>query len=234
MCALMATHMAPCGMATLQFWHKKGSFMIERHFSRRQMLMGAGTLAVLGPTLIPTAVLAAAADDSGRLKLLRWDLVSVRDGVVIPGGTDVGRDAGTGDTISMTGSGQAEPHEREANGGGTFVHMDSSGNTRASGVFLVTGFRDLDHVSGSLVGVGLQDGVGELGETTGGILTLGVRLIPDSGSPHEGVMTVDCDLPGARFAIHEGITLSVAGTALHFTQDSGTTLFHVLEGASSE
>ena len=48
---------------------------------------------------------------------VRWDLVQIAQGVVLPGGTDAGRDAGTGDTILMTGSGDAEPAEGNAAGG---------------------------------------------------------------------------------------------------------------------
>jgi hypothetical protein len=194
--------------------------------------MGAGTLAALGPVMLPIA--ASAAESDARAKLLRWDLVAIRDGVVVPGGTDVGRDSATEDTVSLTGSGQAEPHEGEASGGGTFVHKDSLGNVRASGVYIVTGFRKWRDGQGSLIGVGVRDGIGELDEADSGILTLGVQLIPDSGSPHDGELTVNCNLPGTAFAVTEGIMLTVRGTSLDFTPHGGGTLFHVLEGGSSE
>lgn len=215
--------------------------VVAPQFSRRRMLIGAGTLAgssalaVLGTGLASTAVFAAEADDPGKVKLLRWDLITItKAGVVVGGGTDVAQDSATGDTVTLTGSGQAEPHEHEANGGGTFTHRDSQGNVRASGSYFVTGFRDFEDAGGSLVGSGLVDGIGELDETRGGILTMSVRLLPAGGKPHHGIMTVDCSIPGVTFPITEGITLSVADTPLKFVQKSGGTLFHLLQGGSSE
>lgn len=205
--------------------------MVEQHLSRRQVLIGASTLAVLGPAMLPAAALAAESEPS--VGLLRWDLVAIRDGVVIAGGTDVGLDAASGDTVRLTGSGQAEPHEKEARGGGTFVHAHASGKVRASGVYVVTGFRGFRNGGGTLVGVGLRDGIGELEETGSGILTVGVRLIPDSGSPHEGVLRVNCNLPGTAFPTKEGIELTVDGFPLDFKPHGGVTLFHLLGGGAS-
>jgi hypothetical protein len=49
-----------------------------------------------------------------------------------------------------------------------------------------------------------------------------------SGATAEGVLGVHCELPG-RATITEGITLTVDGTRLNFMQESGATLFHVLD-----
>lgn len=209
-----------------------GSTMVARTFSRRQVLIGTGALAVVGTGLAPTAAFAAEADAPGKVKLLRWDLISVTGGVAIAGGTDVSLDSATGDTISVTGSGQAEPHEHEANGGGSFTHRSSLGTIRAHGTYVVTGFISFRNGGGSLVGVGPIDGIGELKETRGGVLTMSVSLRPVGGSPHDGVLTVYCGLPGVTFPIEEGITLSVL--SFNFTQQHGITLFHVLQGGSSE
>jgi hypothetical protein len=205
--------------------------MADVRISRRQVLVGAGTLGLLGPALAPAAALAEEDGDGQRVKLLRWDLIAIRHGVVLAGGTDVSVDNGTGDTIELTGSGQAEPREDEgeANGGGTFVHHRATEVIR--GAYYVTGFNSWLDRGGSLAGLPLHDGVGELNETSGGNLSVNVKLVPDSGPPHDGVLTIFCHAPGASGPDDEGVTLSVNGTPFNFTQDPekhGVTLFHIL------
>ena len=198
--------------------------MATPRLTRRQVLIGAGAAGALG-ALAPTAALAV---DNGRGKLIRWDLVQVVQGVVLAGGTDDGQDSAIKDVVHLTGSGQAEPATREAAGGGTFVHQHSNGTAVAHGVYLVTGFNSFQNAGGSLAGAGLKDGIGEIGETTAGILSLNVHLVPSSGTSLDGVLTVNCNLPPGFPAIKEGITLSVG--PFHFTQHGGATLFHVLRG----
>ena len=48
---------------------------------------------------------------------VRWDLVLIQHGTALAGGADVAKHAATGDTFTLTGSGDAEPAEREAAGG---------------------------------------------------------------------------------------------------------------------
>ncbi len=201
--------------------------MATPRLTRRQVLIGAGAAGALG-ALAPTAALAG---DNGRGKLIRWDLVQVGPGgVVLAGGTDDGQDSATKDMVHLTGSGQAEPANREAAGGGTFVHQHRDGTAVAHGVYLVTGFKSFQNAGGSLAGTGLKDGIGEIQETTAGILSLNVHLVPSSGASLDGVLTVNCALPPVS-SIEEGITLSVG--PFHFTQHGGFTLFHVLRGDES-
>ena len=156
---------------------------------------------------------------------VRWDLVQIIQGTVLAGGTDVGRDGTTGDTISLTGSGDAEPAEGNAGGGGTFVHRRANGTEVAHGVYVVTGFLSWDPAGGTLEGTGLTDGVGHIEEESSGILTLVVRLFPSGGGHADAVFGVNCNLPGATESITEGITLAVGN--LRFVQNGGGTLFHV-------
>jgi hypothetical protein len=146
--------------------------------TRRQVLIGAGAAGVvasLGPT-------AAFADDEGKGKLVRWDLVQIVQGVVLAGGTDTGLDSTSGLVTRLTGSGQAEPARRQAAGGGTFVTLKSDGTELIHGVYAVTGFGAFHNAGGTLVGAGLTDGIGELEETTGGRLSLNVHLMATKGS----------------------------------------------------
>src|SRR2546430_4220379 len=84
-----------------------GGHMSQLPISRRRILTvgAAGTLGIL---LTPETALAK---NTKEVKLLRWDLILIDSGVVLPGGTNVARDARTGDTIDLTGSGQAEPKD---------------------------------------------------------------------------------------------------------------------------
>jgi len=170
---------------------------------------------------------------------VRWDLVKVVQGTVLAGGKDVGRDAASRDTITLTGSGEAEPGEKEAAGGGTFVHRHRASGRRSDhrgdereekdasegevhGIYVVTKFMDWQPDGGKLT---INDGIGQASEASSGILTLKVRLFPSGGGHQDGVLTVNCRLPDGRFDINEGITLAIDG--FYFVQDEGRTLFHV-------
>jgi hypothetical protein len=206
------------------------SKMGEVHISRRR-LVGAGAVGALGVLLAPEAVLADS-DNHKEVELLRWDLVQPTPAssvtVVVAGGTDVARDAATGDTVSLTGSGEARPHKGKATGGGTFVHQHSNGSEVGHGVYVVTGFKSFSNGGGSLAGIGLTDGIDDINKTTGGILTLGVHLTATSGQAADAVLEVHCELPGST-PTKEGVRLTVPAFHLDFVQQSGFTLFHVLE-----
>jgi hypothetical protein len=173
------------------------------------------------------APIGAFADDQGKGKLVRWDLVQIVHSVVLPGGIDTGLDSASGKLVRLSGSGQAEPARRQAAGGGTFVALNSDGTESAHGVYFVTSFDAFHNGGGTLVATGLTDGIGELEETTGGTLSLNVHLVPSSGPARDGVLTIHCVLPGSSPEI-EGITL-VTGPRT-FTQHGGATLFHVVRG----
>lgn len=173
---------------------------------------------------------------------VRWDLIQAVNGVAIPGGKDVATDATTKDTITLTGSGQVEPRELEAAGGGTFVHQHADGTVVAKGSYFVTGFVSWRPLAGGDFGkTGLVDGIGNgtgatpnEGEPSSGILTLDVRLVPDGTAPSagtNGVLSVHCHLPGTLVDTFEGVALDVGN--LHFTAAAnptadGITLFHRL------
>jgi hypothetical protein len=185
----------------------------------RRLLLIAG-LSLTGLAL-PGSVTTTLAD--GHEQQVRWDLVQIVQGTALAGGTDQGRDAATGDVVFLTGSGDFEPTEHEATGGGTFVHKHANGSEVAHGIYTVTQFRRWRPAGGSLP---VADGIGFSAEATAGILAVTVQLVPEGGNPVDGILRVHCALPGASFPIEEGIQLQV-GT-LQFTQDGGVTLFHRL------
>jgi len=187
---------------------------------RRILLIAA--LSVTGLTLQGSGTMVLA---DGREQQLRWDLVQILQGTVLAGGTDQARDAATGDVVFLTGSGDSEPREREATGGGTFVHQHADGTEVAHGVYLVTEFRRWRPAGGSLPPV-VVDGIGFNAETIAGILTLTVHLVPEGGDPVDGTLEINCDLPGDTFQIEEGVSLDLG--PFHFVQDGGATLFYRL------
>ncbi len=197
--------------------------MSELRISRRGVL-GAGAAGTLGVLLAPQAVFAG---DTTNVELLRWDLVDPSLGVVTTGGTNVARDAATGDTIALTGSGQSEPDEGRAAGGGTFRHTHADGSEVAHGKYFVTGLNSFQNAGGTLAGLGLTDGIGDINQTAAGILSVNVRLVPASGGSLDAVLEVHCNLPGSNQVITEGVRLSAG--PFHFVQDSGFTLFQILE-----
>jgi hypothetical protein len=191
----------------------------------RRRLVGVGAVSALGVLLTPEAVLADG-ENGDNVELLRWDLVQIVQGTVLAGGSDVGRDAVTGDTITLTGSGEARPGKGKATGGGTFLHTHANGTKVADGVYVVTGFDSFVNGGGSLVGTGRTDGIDALNKTTGGLLKLKVHLTASSGLMADGMLEVHCNLPGSKPET-EGIRFSVL--TFKFVQNAGFTLFHVLD-----
>ena len=204
-------------------------------------LLAAGLVIATG--LVATASSKTTSDPStgsGAHSFIRWDLPQFVGNVVLAGGTDVSTDAKTGDTIELTGSGQTEPAEEEAAGGGTFVHMSKSGEVRAQGAYQVIDFISWKRLSGgSLSGTGLIDAIGNgtgahpnEREETSGVLKLRVRFIPVvSGTPQpgvNGVLIINCHLPGTAVFVQEGVQVKIPSFDLNFKETSGFTLFHAL------
>src|SRR5207247_10747028 len=75
---------------------------------------------------------------------VRWDFIQLGGAgattTALPGGTDVGLDATTGDTVELTGSGIVKPDSGDVTGGGPFVHKNSAGTVLAHGFYVATGF----------------------------------------------------------------------------------------------
>ncbi|HYY33955.1 MAG TPA: hypothetical protein VE693_10320 [Gaiellaceae bacterium] len=165
---------------------------------------------------------------------VRWDLLVISNGVAVAGGTDVATDA-AGDTLSLTGSGTVEPNESEAAGGGTWAFHGSDGETD-QGVYYVTRFLSWQRLAGgNFAATGLIDGIGNgpgssrnENEPTSGILRLRIHFIADSGEEVNGILRVNCHLPGTFVDVPEGIRIRIPTFDLVFEPTSGVTLFHRL------
>lgn len=191
----------------------------------RPRLASLGVGLALG-VLVATTGAAGQSAQQGQ-SIVRWDLQQILQGTAIAGGSDQATDAATGDVVTLTGSGQANlgQHPRAA-GGGTFVHTRTDGHGTqvvARGIYVVTGFVSWRPDTGTLPA---EDGIGFKEQASSGIMILNVRLMPEGGSPVEGVLEIYCELPGATFVPFEGIVLKVA--SFDFRASGGVTLFHVL------
>ena len=157
---------------------------------------------------------------------VRWDLVQIQQGTALVGGADVAKDATTGDTFTLSGSGEAKPAGGEAAGGGTIVHHSAATNVDTTGVYLVTGLIDWQPGGGHLGQI--VDGIGHASEASAGVLQMAIRIFGSTGFVIDGTLTVNCLLPEATIDITEGIELSVLGTPfINMRPDGGATLCHV-------
>jgi hypothetical protein len=202
--------------------------MRDLRVSRRKILT-AGAVGALGALLDPAAVLAK---ESEEVELLRWDLVRIVQGTVLDGGSVMGKDDGpTGDTVTLTGSGEARPERRTAAGGGTFVHKHANGSEVAHGVYVVTGFNSFIDGHGTLP-ASLTDGIGHAKQADSGKLSLKVKAhAAGIAASIDATLTVECGLPGDTSGAVEGIKLDVPALNLHFHQvpEGGVTVFHILQ-----
>jgi hypothetical protein len=171
---------------------------------------------------------------------VRWDLPQFQANYVIAGGEDVSTDEATGDTLTVTGTGQAEPAEHEAAGGGTFVHRHADGSFAAKGIYRVIGFVSWTPLSGgTFAGTGLVDAIGNgtgavpnESEEGSGILVLRVQFVRlRNGEPVgsvNGRLRINCHLPGTTVFVPEGVVVRIPSFDLVFRPTSGVTLFHLL------
>jgi hypothetical protein len=157
---------------------------------------------------------------------VRWDLVQIQQGTALVGGAAVAKDATTGDTFILTGSGEAKPAEGEAAGGGTIIHHFAATNVETTGVYLVTGFIDWQPGGGHLGQI--VDGIGHASEASAGVLQMAIRIFGSTGFVIDATLTVNCLLPEATIDVTEGIELSVLGTPfVNMQPDGGATFCHV-------
>ena len=200
--------------------------MSEPLISRRR-LVGAGAVGALGVLLAPGAVLADG-ESGEEVEPLRWDLIQIVQGVVLAGGTDVAKDTASGDKISLTGSGEVRPKSHKATRGRHICAQTHERLRSRSGCVFGDRLQQLREWRWQPCRDRLDDGIDVLNRTTGGVLKLTVHVTSSTGMQADGVLEVDCHLPGGR-DVPEGVRLSVPKFNLNFVPDSGFTLFHVLD-----
>lgn len=202
---------------------------LKKNGRKLRSIIGLTVVLILGLSVMAPEV-AQGGGGLGHPKV-SWDFIQFGGTgstmTALPGGTDIGRDASTGDTVELTGSGIVVPFRGDVTGGGTFVHKLASGSVFARGFYVLTGFVSWERRPGTFPLP--NDGVGHLADASAGVLAVNVRVFPDGGSPLDGVLTIFCHFPTTPGPNDEGFTLDVA--TFHFTQlpppAAGFTLFHV-------
>ncbi len=165
---------------------------------------------------------------------VRFDVVQFANAgpegtAILAGGSALAEDDATGDTVTVTGTGQAKGGGDDASGGGTFVHRHSNGSLVASGVWVADSVAGWEPANGSLAGLGLTDGIGHIEDTSGGVLFLNVTLLPDAGGSLPAILGIHCVLPGSTNpSIEEGVSLEAGPFHFEQVEEGGATLFHVL------
>jgi hypothetical protein len=142
------------------------------------LVFALGTFALLLTGVGSSAAASRAREANEKGKLVRWDIAKCEsrfcDALVV-GGHGRWR-SNSGDRIKFTGTGQAEPHEGEAAGGGTWTRKDSKGHVLRRGSYKVIGFISWRGFGGILGNV--ADAIGSRKEVRSGVLKLRVQFIP--------------------------------------------------------
>jgi hypothetical protein len=189
-------------------------------------------LVLLGLVLGGLLAATSAVGDHPRAKIVRWDLVEIANGTAVAGGVNVAT-AATGESLSITGSGDVRPRSHKAFGGGTYVFEDADGNEVESGSYRVTEFVSFRRLrGGNFAATGLIDGIGDPAEASSGIMTVKVRALAEGAPPEQGVdalLEVHCHLPETVEDTFEGVRITVDGQVFEPDPDRhGVTLFHVM------
>ena len=204
---------------------EKGFAMSLKNGRKLRSILGLGVVLILSLAVMAPQV-AQGGTGLGHPKV-RWDFVQIGGAgptlTGLPGGTDIGRDAATGDTVELTASGIVVPFRGDVTGGGTFLHKHADGSVFARGFYVLTGFVSWERRPGTFPLP--NDGVGHLANASAGVLVVNIRAFPDGGPSADGVLTIFCHFPDTPGPNDEGFTLDVA--SFHFVQAGGITLFHV-------
>ncbi len=192
--------------------------------TRRHILKAAGAAGVVS-VLAPSVAFADEDEADGRI---RWDLITIANGCVSPGGTSAARAEGA-TTIRMTGHGTfPNVHHRcvgDVTGGGTWtVTSEDPRCLPGSGRYRVVELLSWSPAPGGHFPP-LEDCIpgGTKANATAGHALL--RIHYDDG--RFGTLTVDCHLPGAPDCMFEGITATRDYVDFsHWV--GGPTVFHYL------
>ncbi len=183
-----------------------------------------------------TVGISARADDEKEETKVRWDIVSVQAGNLLPGGIASARN-NNNDKITVTGSGTFVPGEpEEVTGGGNFKIVDRNGGGLFSGTYRVTKLISFEQAPGRIPPGFINDTIGNFADARAGLVFLRIRY----SDGRRGILVVSCHLPeGTPPAVMEGITASHAFVNFWNREapqdspfvDANRTVFHVVREA---
>jgi hypothetical protein len=157
--------------------------------------------------------------------IFRWDVARCAGPsceALVVGGHARWRSA-SGATIKFTGSGEAEPGEDEAAGGGAWTRKNSTGHILGHGTYQVTGFISWRGFGGSLGNV--TDAIGHARDVRSGVLKLRIHLFGTG----RGRLTISSSLPGATVREGSLVLHTASGSRIEYLQHThpgGQVLVH--------
>jgi hypothetical protein len=185
---------------------------------------------------------------------IRWDMANISaSGIITPGGI-ASAFADDNSKITLTGSGTFVTSPRDGpfagtsarvTGGGNWQTFDPVGNSTGSGTYTIRLLTRFDTATGSLVGSGLIDTIGDLANTQAGLAVFNV----DYSDGSRGIVVVSCTLapfgtPTTPPSIFEGVTASkscptspsaTCGSVDYWNRENGLvittadqTIFHIV------
>ncbi len=130
--------------------------------------------------------------------------------------------ANNGDTVEVAGSGALSIHPASVSGGGTFIHKDSGGGVLAAGTWTATQLQSFKDY-GTAPGFPPDFHAGEALIQVHLVVTSG----PFTGAEADAVLTVSCELAGAKVPAghREGIRLAIQNLLNFNKHVSGNTLY---------
>lgn len=192
------------------------------------------SLMVLGSVLLVSAGSSAATRTPTRPHAgawVRWDIARYvrREHALVPEGRSTWR-ARSGATITITGTGQAQPDAHVASGGGLWVRRSAGGRVIGHGTYAVLGVRHWQSAGGSLV-ANVTDTIANAVDGRNGLLVLDVRL--DGAGGGGGVLTLSsaAALPPTHVAAGSLEFHSRSGAEIRYresTTPGGQVLVHLL------
>ncbi len=201
---------------------------------QRRRFLGI-TVLLLG--LLTVGISARAGDEKEETRV-RWDIVSVQGGNLLPGGIASARN-NNDDKITVTGSGTFVPGDpEEVTGGGDFRIVDRMGRELFRGTYRVTKLVSFELAPGRIPpGFPVNDTIGNFADARAGLVFLRIRY----SDGRRGILVVGCHLPeGTPDAVMEGITASHAFVNFWNREapqdgppfvDANRTVFHVVREA---
>ncbi len=184
---------------------------------RGPVLAFAASVAVLAIILVPVAS-APAGPEARQGTAYEWHAGDDFLAAFGPGSTPAVARAGGGERVEVKAWGTLAPVDRTADGGGTYVRTDDSGDEVDRGEIRVVGlvtFRSFGDAS--------PQGLPQFFE--GGFALLRVELRSASGQEGQGILWVTCGLGKAPPGHDEGVRLSIAGGPNFDLSLGGRTLF---------
>lgn len=184
---------------------------------------------------------------------IRWDMANITSNTITSGGM-ASAFADDDSKITMTGSGTFVTSPREGpfagtsarvTGGGNWQTFDPMGNSTGSGTYTIRLLTRFDTATGSSVGSGLADSIGDLSDTQAGLAVFNI----DYSDGSRGILVVSCTLapfgtPTTPASIFEGITASkgcptspsaTCGSVDYWNRENGLvittadqTIFHIV------